>query len=680
MSVVALNSAYECSAKEGESAPDPFVGGEPSDDFVLCRDENGKPTAVYGEDIWDFNPYRLSAKTLRLFSFCKIAADDNDSNSMLVKEMKWLMFCFIYYADSGRAGRLSASTLTSYYQVLAQAGRFCIEMRGSALVGQISFKELLSNSAYLSAFVMRHSGSTSFNKRFPAMLMHLKAIGEDVVGYSVIGRENLAFGGADSEQYPIIPTRLYLKLIDHFAGVLGRLEDGKDWMSDFLAEFKDPLYGVAHQNQRAAGLSVRGGDKYRPTLQEALAYYDEEGVFSGFFSVQHKGHLPAAITKMQYVVKQVIHLYTGMRDQEVMRLGYDCLVEEEAAPATLDDEGVERDPARMVSVLSTTTKFEGYKKEASWLGTEEVVKAIQVAKAICRGLAAIIDLPVDSAPLFVNPNVITRKRKSGLINTFGKVPVIKRVLPDMQIESHDLEELEASDSGRAWGDDNRFFVGAQWPLSSHQYRRSLAFYAINAGFVSLPSLSSQYKHMTQMMTRYYSRGSDRFKSIFGYYDEEKDDFVIPQGHISFELQSGVPQAVANQVLIDLFSGEQPLFGAAGSFMESQKNIVGTDEVRILEFRKETEKRVAKGDMAYRKTLLGGCMKVGKCDDFMLGNVTACLSCPSSVIKADMLGGVIAATESELKEYEVGTGEYEVASHELSLLQSYKQSKVVKGGR
>ena len=65
---------------------------------------------------------------------------------------------------------------------------------------------------------------------------------------------------------------------------------------------------------------------------------------------------------------------------------------------------------------------------------------------------------------------------------------------------------------------------------------------------------------------------------------------------------------------------------------------------------------------------------------MLGNVTACLSCPSSVIKADKLGGVIAATESELKEYEVGTGEYEVASHELSLLQSYKQSKVVKGGR
>lgn len=38
--------------------------GKPASDFVICRTEYGNATAVYGESVWDFNPYRLSAKKL----------------------------------------------------------------------------------------------------------------------------------------------------------------------------------------------------------------------------------------------------------------------------------------------------------------------------------------------------------------------------------------------------------------------------------------------------------------------------------------------------------------------------------------------------------------------------------------------------------------------------------------
>ena len=30
---------------------------DPRDDFVLCRDESGKPTAIFARNIWDFKPY-----------------------------------------------------------------------------------------------------------------------------------------------------------------------------------------------------------------------------------------------------------------------------------------------------------------------------------------------------------------------------------------------------------------------------------------------------------------------------------------------------------------------------------------------------------------------------------------------------------------------------------------------
>jgi len=65
---------------------------------------------------------------------------------------------------------------------------------------------------------------------------------------------------------------------------------------------------------------------------------------------------------MQYIVKNVIHLYTGMREQEVLRMQYDCLSDEIYLKEVVDDNGMTRDLARSVSVLSTTTKFTGIQK------------------------------------------------------------------------------------------------------------------------------------------------------------------------------------------------------------------------------------------------------------------------------------------------------------------------------
>lgn len=73
------------------------------------------------------------------------------------------------------------------------------------------------------------------------------------------------------------------------------------------------------------------------------------------------------------------------------------------------------------------------------------------------------------------------------------------------------------------------------------------------------------------------------------------------------------------------------------------------------------------------------MKVGRCDDFILGNITECLSCPASVIKAEKLRNSIETTEMEIKGYNPGSGEYQVANHELSLLRDYEQRRVRKAG-
>ena len=52
----------------GGTAPDSFQDSPP-DDFALCRDEYNEPTALYGGDVWNFNPYRLSEKRVTKIHF-----------------------------------------------------------------------------------------------------------------------------------------------------------------------------------------------------------------------------------------------------------------------------------------------------------------------------------------------------------------------------------------------------------------------------------------------------------------------------------------------------------------------------------------------------------------------------------------------------------------------------------
>jgi len=90
----------------------------PPPDFVLCRDEHGNAKSIYGEAVWDFNPYRLSAKKISKIYFGRVFDEDGPAQEALIEEAKYLLYCLIYFAGGGRLGRLSAGTLYLYWSVL----------------------------------------------------------------------------------------------------------------------------------------------------------------------------------------------------------------------------------------------------------------------------------------------------------------------------------------------------------------------------------------------------------------------------------------------------------------------------------------------------------------------------------------------------------------------------------
>lgn len=643
--------------------------GKPDPDFVLCRDESGNATALYGEAVWDFNPYRLSAKKVNRIVFDTVFDENGHAQQALMEESKYLLYCLIYFAGGGRLGTLSVSTLNQYWLVLRRAMQFCIEQKHKPLVGTLSLQQLFTIPVYLAAFLREKS----FDRVVLAgVLRGLARVGEERLGYAVVNSNKFDLARPDSNQHPVIPTRIYLNLINLAGDLLDQLYEGVGRFESFIMCFGDKYYGISHSVQRNLGLGGRAN--YRPNITQALEDHHLTSVFSGEFALVHKRSLQTALLHMQYVVKTVIHLYTGMRDQEVLRMSYNCLSDQIVRQALVDEQGVERDKRQVVNVLSTTTKFTGYKKEGAWFAPAEVVKAVEVAQAICRGLAKFYKIELnDRCPLFLNPSIVGMTRKSAEVGVanFDIHRTKNSALRAMPIQSEDLQELAQSDPSRDFYNDPEFLVGQPWSLTSHQFRRSLAFYGSSSGFLSLPTLRTQFKHMTIEMSRYYANNYEKLRTIFGYYDEKKKDFVLPSNHFAFEYQMAIPMSVANQLIADLLMDDEPLFGGTGSYMEKQKERVKAGEIHIEDVRSETEQRVKNGAISYRPTLLGGCTKVGRCDSFLLGDYTECLSCDGAIIKSTKLNAAIEEAKNELSNYVEGSGEYQIVAGDIERLMAFK---------
>ncbi|AZC84702.1 integrase [Pseudomonas chlororaphis] len=645
---------------------------KPEEEFVLCRDRNGVAVAVYKGMIWDFNPYRLGATRVNRFRFDTLFDTIGPRENALVDELKYIVYCLIYYAGNGRLGRLSVKTLEQRWHVLRHAAVFCLAQKNKPLVGALSLKQLLGTQAYLEAFV-----ADEVNVHRPQMLSSLLAnlisVGQDRLGYRVVSSRDLNLRRHRTNQHPVIPTRIYLELINVLQDLLDQIYDGVDNVEGFLAAFEDEFYGLMYKVQsRVQGKLVRELSTTRsPTMEEALQTHGLEKVFSGEFLCTRKRGISPTILKMQYVVKSIIHLYTGMRDQEVLRMEYNCLSEELFQMEVVDDHGVVRDAAKTVMVLSTTTKFKGYKEGESWFAPREVVKAIKVAQAICRGLAHLYKVDVKiGCPLFLSPTILRLDESEigvgKLASHYAKVSAVS----DITIQSSDLLELVQTDRFRDFYNDHGFAIGKPWPLTSHQFRRSLAFYGTNSGFISLPTLKSQYKQMTLEMARYYSNGFKDLRTIFGYYDPVSKEFVLPDSHVALEFQMGMPMAVANQLLSDVLFREAPLFGGTGSYMEKQKSRIQNEEVLVEDVRADTLSRVKNGEISYRPTLLGGCSKVGRCNFFLLGEFVECLSCESAIIKPEKVMLVIDDLNVELSSFADDTGEYQITKNDIERLVNF----------
>lgn len=660
--------------------PDAHIKGdfiEPSDDFILCQDSKGVVTASFGDNCWDFNPYRLTSKKISIIRF-EVDYFDKESEHYLnlIKEFKLLLFKVIYYVDGGHTGFLSPAVIVKYSYAIKGIIHFILDPRSYSFMGQLNISDVLSNHQYL-AKAITMVGKKSFPLQLTSLISSLKSIEHKVLGFYVATVKGIK---KVTKQHPVIPPRIYL----NFVNINDEWIDKADKV---LLNIEHFIFLLSDKNNYKAKDSIKkeerlaSGVEFKTFIQvleewELLDFIKKEMNIEDECNL-HRIKFINFLSCIQYRLKSILHFYTGMRDEEINRLPYDCVSNEVIRKAVFLD-GEKLIPEKTIQIVSITTKYMGFKKSASWIAPPEALKAISILQRITRGVAMYNNIEPSECYLLNNTSSIA------LGNGFEKVTSrLKGVHSPFNgnegfiINQDDFNCLQSTDPERDFTLESKFSVGESWPFTPHQFRRSLAYYATNSGFVSLPSLKRQFKHMLLEVTKYYGKNFSNMKTIFGYYDEELDKFILPKGHIALEVQTGIPMAIAEDILREVFDSETVLFGKSGAYIERQKPKHESQEVSIITNRADTLKRAENGEISYSRTLLGGCTKVGGCDCAMLGEVTGCLTSECAIIKPKNVQLQIDHLESFIQQYDKSTGEYQVLKDELDTLKKYREFNISK---
>lgn len=194
---------------------------------------------------------------------------------------------------------------------------------------------------------------------------------------------------------------------------------------------------------------------------------------------------------------------------------------------------------------------------------------------------------------------------------------------ELRITESDLAELEAFDGLRNWREEKDCQIGEYWNICTHQFRRSLAVYGARSGMIGLGAMSVQYKHLTEAMTLYY-----------------RDNAVFAPNILASESQKEFIQELEYQRLVHSYvqfeegviNSSSRLFGGAGTYLQLQKD--REQLLKVFPNRDETIKRMKKGEIAYKPSLLGACTNPESCEKISFTAITSCLSCAHAIFDAE----------------------------------------------
>ena len=572
-----------------------------------------------------------SHSKLSFKSWLKNARKDDFLFCQICTEMKKIIFALLYV----KAGKSVIKSIENRHTVLRHFS--AIAYRNGC-----TLQQLFSDTAYIAKVQDAYVG-VSYQT-----VLHIKAFLSDcfliqqqypllIPAFSVYKPiEHLAKLGTQlrmqsnkiGPQTKLIPSCIYIALINGLAEKLNEFNQHAPALKQWFQRIQqDQTFARMPREFKAYKKAVSFVDAHN--LLGLTALFENNQI--------HKhANLTRYMTLIQGMAKLWIHLFTGMRDNEVNQLSYDCY------------QTVQSNEHLVHVLMGYTSKLHGGgNKSTYWITFEDIQFGVNAAQSIGE-IYALFNPHYDFSNLSEYPLFPTRysqkhrhkknqniENETDFISNFSGAPTrtqsnfnqyLNRISASfgdgLRIAESDLVELEAFDGFRNWREEKDCQIGEYWNICTHQFRRSLAVYGARSGIIGLGALSVQYKHLTEAMTLYY-----------------RNNAVFAPNVLASESQKEFIQELEYQRLVHSYAqfdegvinSSSKLFGGAETYLQLQKD--REQLLKVFPNRDETIKRMKKGEIAYKPSLFGACTNPDSCETISFTAITSCLSCTHAVFDA-----------------------------------------------
>lgn len=645
-----------------ESLPDEIdIGSHIEDEFVISR-AGSRVISNFGSDKWDLSCY--NARRI-IFDFQGIAKKGDALGRKIVREVKVITFMMLFSGVKVASRiQVKAHSVKRFHSVIMEIAKSAYSIGVTLSEAHKSDEFLMAlKSSIVSLDSARKLGAIKILLEYLSRANYqddLKSYGipllvpndqlKDIVAMiNKLSNEN----STEPQRTPLIPTRILAELITACEELIEKTAPQLNGVLELVNRvYNDPevspAYAIsldtpsaAHSSFKARkAMKVKRGARdvwsWKIEKHNAISFKDaatelncHEIVSEDRFGIPGFKSLKEYLSSVRKAGEILIHAFTGMRSHEVLVLPFDFF-------GILEISGL--DPIPVIKSFTSKVDAKNYGENTIWVTSKRISKVSEVLQKIALIFHAMNTAdPVDTneLPIFVSPNwslsaCTTHYKfplaKTGQYQEQSKYADPLWFLPGIHIQECDARELQAFDAFREWDKDARFKVGSKWPLSSHQFRRSVAVYASRSGMVSLPSLSTQYKHLSRAMINIYSENSSFAKQIICRGDS------IPESHgVIRDFQKSQNFNAAMRFHENVINKKEHIWGGTGKNIQRFKD---RDELPlIMSDRVETEKAISRGQLRYTETIVGGCMLNGTCDKYGVYDVVPCVtSCAEAILE------------------------------------------------
>ncbi|WEJ62646.1 site-specific integrase [Thiomicrorhabdus lithotrophica] len=648
---------------EVEATFDSFGLFQVDSNTIISLDEDGKVLSRYGDNIWIFESKKENL--LLHFDF------DCDSTNSITDTLKAIQFALLHTPSVGQA---KVKNGFNRQRTLNFALRAVAEM---VIEHDLDFREVFSGkyNHFLEEIMtfrvctgLKHLTDSYVFFRSHQFNQLVKLVNVKKAFQTFILEK---YKELETDKKPTlpIPERLYLMSLNKIQADVESID--QKLLSKIFLELKkyfaNPLYGISRDRQKRVfhttenyrkllkennwkrlprGFDLGVEDESSPTLQNLIKRLD-----SKLSTKSIRGLFPY-LTELQRICFRALVAYSGGRLRDIAFLTTNALQIHKVGKKTYP---LLYGEVQKGAITDEDVEF--------WVTNEVGEKAFNIAKEISNFIhetsvnARYVEKPEEERLLFVSRKLCREDGKG-----YGTLQV-NTVFQDMELSEATINEDDRVELIRIDPsidlDRDDLAAGSSWWFTAHQFRRTLAIYAMASGAVSIPSLRRQLRHIGEAMTLYYSGGSCAASNII-----DKSN--------SFAKECKEAKSASTAIALHKFvASDEKIFGGMGRHLDKNPNL---KSIVLNQDTTETQKMVERGELAWSETALGGCGETGNCDyrPFALTDTSHCKNCDKAYHKISKMDKTIHIYEISLSDIPVNTRQHKWREKQIDELKQLRE--------